>query len=79
MVTTDCGREAMQRRERFQENVPRELGRGILAPSLKPVPVFVRRQQKRLTVKIGDIADPSTLAVMPDSLTSLRFQVRSAR
>ena len=30
MVTTDRGREAMQRRERFQENVPRELGRGIL-------------------------------------------------
>ena len=30
MVATDCGREAMQRRERFQENVPRELGRGIL-------------------------------------------------
>ena len=30
MVTTDCGRKAMQMRERFQENVPRELGRDIL-------------------------------------------------
>ena len=30
MVATDFGREAMQRRERLQENVRRELGRGIV-------------------------------------------------
>ena len=63
MVTTNCGREAMQRRERFQENVPRELGRGILTYSYSLSYCVLSGCRVLLMTQIADIVRPDAVSV----------------
>ena len=66
MVTTDCGREAMQRRERSQENVPRELGRGILTVTVRWAVGSELREKEMLLCYVKAGPHPITEDGIPD-------------